>query len=571
MGAGASASVAGAVGPASVRTLREGLKDLSATDRAKLAVALCGDANVFQDVVPQNGNRGIQMEWQEKEWMDIRSQEHHSRGGQPLMKVSTEQESAFGVYQQEKGHHTMTQSHHTMNQHSHTRGHEQPKQYKLRSIKESVQDVAPGPEEKGMAGTKASDFQQTVDHDESGISEVLAASIESLSSSMFNMPFSVSVALPGITDTPLIGISDGFCRLSGYSRDEIVGQNCRFLLKGVPQDQISKDTRQEARRYCRAALLNLTSIAHSLLLQRNARKNGELFWNLFMLTMVPGPGKMNFIVGLQLDLGRDLPGNEKASMMESRWFQDHRDNLLKVQRSMFANNPGNGMGPANGDDDKFTGLAEDIQAWLLHAEKKTNKFRQAGTAPWVAWPSSRRYAIMNGGVDLLRLEADRVCTGCIGMSIFPVTKKPGMQSFKIRIVDICTLWEPLLPSMGFTMMSPADIDRAGGLPKSVRDVPESVVLCGDGRAFCVVPDPKKPGQQKVQPCRNTASSKFEYAMKAQDVLECIWGTGFLKIEVNGRVLFHLEDSVIFAPSKQPAYAILDQCGPVCCSTLMDSE
>merc|ERR1719326_485832 len=128
-----------------------------------------------------------------------------------------------------------------MNQHSHNRHNEPPKkEYKLRSIKESVADVAPGPEEKGMAGTKMSDFQQTVDHDESGISEVLAASIESLSSSMFNMPFSVSVALPGITDTPLIGISDGFCRLSGYSRDEIVGQNCRFLLKGVPQDQISK-------------------------------------------------------------------------------------------------------------------------------------------------------------------------------------------------------------------------------------------------------------------------------------------------------------------------------------------
>ena len=59
---------------------------------------------------------------------------------------------------------------------------------------------------------------------------------------MFQLPFSVSIALPCITDTPLIGISDGFCHLSGYTREEIVGQNCRFLLKGVPEDEVNSTT-----------------------------------------------------------------------------------------------------------------------------------------------------------------------------------------------------------------------------------------------------------------------------------------------------------------------------------------
>ena len=34
-----------------------------------------------------------------------------------------------------------------------------------------------------------------------------------------------------VPDCPVVGASDSFCRLSGYSRDEVLGQNCRFLLK----------------------------------------------------------------------------------------------------------------------------------------------------------------------------------------------------------------------------------------------------------------------------------------------------------------------------------------------------
>jgi hypothetical protein len=457
-----------------------------------------------------------------------------------------------------------------------------PAELKFMSKKESEARVAhKGPEEKGISGTSMSDFMKTVDmEDNSGISGVLNDAIDNLSTDMFNLPFSVSVALPSITDTPLIGISDGFCKLSGYSRDEIVGQNCRFLLKGVPAGEVSSDVRQEARRYCRAAhLQNLTSMAHSLLLQRNARKNGELFWNMFMLTLLPGPSKRNYIVGLQLDLGPTIPKGEYADKMSNFWFQDHRENLLQVQRAMYGALPGKALPPANGESEDdingFTGLAEDIQAWLGHAEEKERIFHKVGTLPWVAWPTGRNYALMNGGVSLLRLEADRLKKGAIAMSIFPVLKKPGVRSFKIRVDDVCPVWGcevqkgAVLPTMGFTLVPPGGIDKVGGLPANVEYIPQSVILHGDGRALGTVPDYEGVARVDRRFADNQALPKYAYTIKPNDIVECIWGDGYLKMAVEGKEIFSVQDPCIFAPSHEPAFAIVELVGAVSRATLIE--
>merc|ERR1719487_2952449 len=102
-----------------------------------------------------------------------------------------------------------------------------------------------------------------------------------------------------------------------------------MLLRGVPKEDISEEVREEARRYCRAAhLRNLTSMSHSFLLQRNARKDGELFWNYFMLTMMPGPDKRTYIIGLQLDLGPTLDGHIDPNKPTDAIITDHRERLV---------------------------------------------------------------------------------------------------------------------------------------------------------------------------------------------------------------------------------------------------
>ena len=44
-----------------------------------------------------------------------------------------------------------------------------------------------------------------------------------------SMQHTFVVADPTLPDCPLVFASDSFLRLTGYTRDEILGQNCRFL------------------------------------------------------------------------------------------------------------------------------------------------------------------------------------------------------------------------------------------------------------------------------------------------------------------------------------------------------
>ena len=59
--------------------------------------------------------------------------------------------------------------------------------------------------------------------------------------------FCVTVANPQGEDFPLIAVSEEFETMTGYTRNEIIGENCRFLNQGVdmnPQDSIAKSLKQ---------------------------------------------------------------------------------------------------------------------------------------------------------------------------------------------------------------------------------------------------------------------------------------------------------------------------------------
>ena len=44
-----------------------------------------------------------------------------------------------------------------------------------------------------------------------------------------SFPFSLAISDPTLDDNPLVYVSDAFERLTGYSREVVVGRNCRFL------------------------------------------------------------------------------------------------------------------------------------------------------------------------------------------------------------------------------------------------------------------------------------------------------------------------------------------------------
>jgi len=452
-----------------------------------------------------------------------------------------------------------------------------------------------GPEptsEPDIEGINAVDgFSRQVSPGDTKTDAILQQSMDQLSTDIFGFPFSLSIAIPSVTDTPLIGISEGFTKLTGYSRKEIVGRNCRFLLEGVPQEDINMETRQAARRYCRMAhLRNLTSMAHTVLVQRNRRKNGELFWNFFMLAVVPS-SDTTFVVGLQLDLGAELmdPAGSPDSLAAS--FDEHRKRLLLVQAAMFGpavpeslpdppeesysevrQFPGTTDAfPActeSAEDDtrvskaisRQVNLAEEVKTWLNRANASCGKYQKAGTLPWVAWPTSR-HALLNGGATVVRLEADITPTGAVAMSVFAATVHGRARCFRLRVDAVCSQWKhevakgAWLPSMGFTGLSPAVMDDLGGLPNDIEDIHESVTLRGDGK-LVQLHDGLKRSATGVEPLGPEASS---YLVRVGDVLECMWVLGCISIRANGKVILEVRHQMIHDPPEHDVYGIVDCC------------
>ncbi|KAK9075006.1 hypothetical protein SSX86_003325 [Deinandra increscens subsp. villosa] len=96
---------------------------------------------------------------------------------------------------------------------------------------------------------------------------------------------------PRLPDNPIIFASDSFLELTEFSREEILGRNCRFL-QGPETDQGTVDK-------IRAAIREQREITVQLI---NYTKSGKKFWNLFHLQpMRDQKGELQYFIGVQLD------------------------------------------------------------------------------------------------------------------------------------------------------------------------------------------------------------------------------------------------------------------------------
>nr|AML77803.1 putative LOV domain-containing protein [Euphorbia mesembryanthemifolia]AML78459.1 putative LOV domain-containing protein [Euphorbia mesembryanthemifolia] len=96
---------------------------------------------------------------------------------------------------------------------------------------------------------------------------------------------------PRLPDNPIIFASDSFLQLTEYSREEILGRNCRFL-QGPETDQATVSKIRDAVREQREITVQLI----------NYTKSGKKFWNLFHLQpMKDQKGELQYFIGVQLD------------------------------------------------------------------------------------------------------------------------------------------------------------------------------------------------------------------------------------------------------------------------------
>ncbi|XP_013620295.1 PREDICTED: phototropin-2-like isoform X2 [Brassica oleracea var. oleracea] len=96
---------------------------------------------------------------------------------------------------------------------------------------------------------------------------------------------------PRLPDNPIIFASDSFLELTEYTREEILGRNCRFL-QGPETDQATVQKIRDAIRDQREITVQLI----------NYTKSGKKFWNLFHLQpMRDQKGELQYFIGVQLD------------------------------------------------------------------------------------------------------------------------------------------------------------------------------------------------------------------------------------------------------------------------------
>jgi PAS domain S-box-containing protein len=103
---------------------------------------------------------------------------------------------------------------------------------------------------------------------------------------------SFTISDPALPDNPLLWVNPAFTRITGYTFDETVGRNCRFL-QGPATDR-------DTVRAMRDALDAHQSITVTLL---NYRKDGTAFWNeVSMSPVFDGDGTLTNFVGVQADV-----------------------------------------------------------------------------------------------------------------------------------------------------------------------------------------------------------------------------------------------------------------------------
>nr|AML78527.1 putative LOV domain-containing protein [Pandorina morum] len=107
---------------------------------------------------------------------------------------------------------------------------------------------------------------------------------------------------PTLPDCPIVFASDAFLELTGYSREDVLGRNCRFL-QGPGTDPMTVDQIREAIR-------TGTEITVRIL---NYTKQGRPFWNMFtMAPMRDQDGSVRFFVGVQVDVTAQSASPDKV-------------------------------------------------------------------------------------------------------------------------------------------------------------------------------------------------------------------------------------------------------------------
>ncbi|WP_294894350.1 diguanylate cyclase, partial [Sulfuricurvum sp. RIFOXYD12_FULL_44_77] len=144
----------------------------------------------------------------------------------------------------------------------------------------------------------------------------------------------ITITDPSLPDNPLIYVNRAFSETTGYSFEDAVGRNCRFLRDQEPK--------QPSMGKVYDALQNAKSCEVEL---RNYTKEGKLFHNLLNITpMFDTNNKLKYFIGVQHDISHQKQNQEKLAK-QALYIQsilDAQENIVYVTENssiIYANQP----------------------------------------------------------------------------------------------------------------------------------------------------------------------------------------------------------------------------------------
>ena len=115
----------------------------------------------------------------------------------------------------------------------------------------------------------------------------------------------ITLSDPDQEDNPIVYANKAFEKITGYSQEETVGRNCRFL-QGQERDQ-------EELQQVREAIKNAKPVEVTL---KNFRKNGELFYNRLSITpLFDNEGHLIYFLGVQYDVTEQVLAQQEIKTL----------------------------------------------------------------------------------------------------------------------------------------------------------------------------------------------------------------------------------------------------------------
>lgn len=146
----------------------------------------------------------------------------------------------------------------------------------------------------------------------------------------------VVITDPRLPDNPIIYVNEGFRKITGYTNDDVLGRNCRFMR--------GPETNPKTNAEMRSRLAAAQSVSCEVL---NYRKNREPFWNrLFISPVFDENQTLTHFVGIQFDITEVKAAEAVAERAREQLAATARFEALAQLASGLAheiNNPTTGM------------------------------------------------------------------------------------------------------------------------------------------------------------------------------------------------------------------------------------